>query len=298
MSDEAKPKKPRRGQTEIVPLPPPPPEIRLGSLAIADPKEMIRRAAELASALAEIIHAQKDAEGKPTLYVMIQGRKYVRAEGWTTLGAMMGVVPMEEFCDPLPEGGGYKAKVKLVRLNDGQQVGAASAICKLNEPGWNKDAAATHSKAITRATGKAFRLSFAWIMKLAGFEPTPADELFEAEGSEEQAQEVATEKLAQAEAKKQDRKIAKTCVFMTWPESHNGHNFFLTNRVLIMENGLHQELLSRNGRFNERDGGYYVSAEHADDVRFLFTEKLGPERFIERKFNGDNSGGAGPAPVS
>jgi len=31
--------------------------------------------------------------------------------------------------------------------------------------------------AITRATGKAFRLSLSWIMQLAGFDPTPAEEI-------------------------------------------------------------------------------------------------------------------------
>ena len=31
--------------------------------------------------------------------------------------------------------------------------------------------------AITRATGKAFRLNYSWIMALAGYEPTPAEEM-------------------------------------------------------------------------------------------------------------------------
>jgi hypothetical protein len=272
-------------KTEIVPLPPPA-ELRLGMLAIADPKEMVKRAAELASSLAEIIHAQKDHEGKPTLYVLIKGKKFVRVEGWTTLGAMLGVVPVEEYCDPLPEGEGkgYRAKVKLIRLNDGMQVGGASAICKLTEKGWDAEDYATHSKAISRATGKAFRLSFAWIMKLAGFEPTPADEIFEAEGSEEDAQEMAQQKIADAEAKKQAKKTAKTCVFMTWPDEYNGHNFVLANRLLIMESGLVKEIESRKGRFIDRDGIWIMSSEQADDMRFIITQKLGEDRFIEKKY--------------
>src|SRR5882672_1221778 len=52
-----KPKRVRRDKAAIIPLPPPV-EIRLGSLAVADPKEMIHRAAGLADALAEIIHQQ------------------------------------------------------------------------------------------------------------------------------------------------------------------------------------------------------------------------------------------------
>jgi len=287
----AKPKVKRVPKVAIVPIPPPA-ELRLGSLAINDPKEMIHRAAGLADALAEIINQQK-------LYTIIKGKKYVWVEGWTTMGAMLGVNPIEEFCEPTPDGKGYKAKVKLVRMFDGMQVGGASAICKVGEKGWaDTEDYATHSKAITRATGKAFRLSFAWIMKLAGFEATPAAELFEVEGSEEEAQEVVREKQVEAEAKKQNKKIAKTCVFMTWPEEHNFHNFFLTNKLLIMETGLYKELEARNGRWSDRDMGYYVSAEHADDIRFIFTQKLGAERFLERKPNGNAEGRSDAAPVS
>lgn len=285
MTDEAKSEKPKRvRKAAIVPLPPPV-ELRLGALAISDPKEMISRAASLASALAEIIHSQKDLEGKPTMYVMIKGKKFVRVEGWTTLGAMLGVVPIEEYCNPLVEneGKGYRAKVNLVRINDGMQVGGASAICKLTEKGWDAEDYATHSKAISRATGKAFRLSFAWIMKLAGFEPTPADEIFEVEGSEQEAQQVAKDKEIEREAKKQGRKEAKTCVFIAWPEEHHGHNFFVTGKTVIMESGLMKDIEARGGRWNDREGGWFVSAEHADDLRFIITERIGTDRLIERQ---------------
>jgi len=271
----AKVRKPRKAA--IVPLPPPA-ELRLGSLAIADPKDMIHRAAGLADALAEIINQQK-------LYTIIKNKKYVWVEGWTTMGAMLGVNPIEEFCEPTPDGKGYKAKIKLVRLFDGAQVGGASAICKVGEKGWaDVEDYATHSKAITRATGKAFRLSFAWIMKLAGFEATPAAELFEVEGSEEEAAEVASEKIAEVEAKKQGRKEAKTCVFMCWPEEHHGHNFLITGKTVVFENGLMKDIEARKGRWNDRDAGWYLSAEHADDLRKVITDKIGADRLIERKY--------------
>ena len=133
-----KPKRPKREKAAIIPLPPPV-EIRLGSLAIADPKEMIHRAAGLATALSEIVNTQMDEKGKPKLFVEIQGRKYIKADGWTTLGAMLGVVPVEESCTRLPiESGfkGFEAKVKLVRMVDGAQVGGASAECTVNEKNW------------------------------------------------------------------------------------------------------------------------------------------------------------------
>jgi hypothetical protein len=48
----------------------------------------------------------------------------------------------------------------------------------MDERTWSqRDAYARRSMAITRATGKAFRLGFSWIMTLAGYEPTPWEEM-------------------------------------------------------------------------------------------------------------------------
>jgi hypothetical protein len=315
------PKKPRKVKAEIVPLPPPV-EIRLGSLAIADPKEMIHRAAQLADALAEIVNTQMDEDGKPKLFVKIQGRKYVKADGWTTLGAMLGVVPVEESCTRLPTESGFKgfeAKVKLVRMVDGAQVGGASAECTLNENNWKgKDSFTLRSMAITRATGKAFRLSFAWIMQLAGFEPVPADELWVEEGSAEDQEEVLKKKLADLEekkaersAKKEENKMAKVCAFITWPEAHNGHKFFLTGKTAIMEHGLFKFVEEVCGaKWNEREGGWFLPSELAPGVRLEFAEKKCP--IVERDYtgllqesirqakerNGDTERGKSATPVS
>jgi hypothetical protein len=325
---ELKPKRQRREKAAIIPLPPPA-EIRLGSLSIHDPKEMIARAAELAKALAEIIHSVKDSDGKPTLYVIIQNRKYVKVEGWTTLGAMMGVVPVEEYCDPLPDNSGYKAKVKLIRMVDQAQVGGASAICKMKETGWNKEEAPTHSKAITRATGKAFRLSFAWVMKLAGFEPTPAEELFEVGGSSEEAQDVAKSKieealgkkfetLAEAEAAypakkdqdKAEKKTAKETCFITWPPAHNGHKALFIGQTAVRKCG-GEALMMKSARWNDRDMGWYVDREAVPELAATLTalgcqvvDKDNPDltqllqKSLETMTNGNAQRGKGATPVS
>jgi hypothetical protein len=268
--------------------------IYLGSLQFPSAQAMMRHATKLARELARRIE-------KRQLYKTLgtkEPKKYVRIEGWSILGAMIGVAPVEEFCDPLKTPDdiaiGYRAKVKLIRLTDGLQIGGASAICYLSEKEWEAEAFATHSKTITRATSKAFRLSFAWIMTLAGFEATPAEEMYETEGSQEIAQDVTNQKQAEAEAKKQQRKEAKTCVFMTWPEEHHGHNFFLTGLTVLYENFTIEKLEAWGGRFNDRDRGFYFSAEHADAVRFNVTKKIGADRFIERKYGDDH--GRNPAP--
>jgi hypothetical protein len=284
MTEKEQPEKPkRRTRAAIIPLPAPV-EIRLGSLSVTDPKEMIHRAAQLADALANIVNTQIDENGKPKLFVTIQGRKYVKADGWTTLGAMLGVVPVEESCTRLPTDSGFKgfeARVKLIRMVDGAQVGGASAECTLNEKNWQgKDSFSLRSMAITRATGKAFRLSFAWIMQLAGFEPTPADELWIEDGSQEDADEVAKRKIADHEAKegkKAEKKAMKTSAFIVWPEAHNGHKFFLTGKTALFEHGLLKDIEEFcSGKYSDREGGWYISADFAPYLRKRIDETKCP----------------------
>src|SRR4030067_1833603 len=147
-------------------------EVRLGSLSVANPKDVIQRASEIAKDLAKIVEDRK-------LYTPISGKKYVRVEGWETLGAMLGVLPREVEGKTLRyEDGTYEATVELIRVGDGAIIGRGSAICGMDEPTWSKRLEyARRSMAIPRATGKANRLSFSWIMTLAGCGPTPAEEM-------------------------------------------------------------------------------------------------------------------------
>lgn len=171
------------------------PEVRLGSLPIQSPTDLVRRGTELAKALADVIEQQQ-------LFVVIQKRKYVKVEGWLTLGAMLGVVPVEDYCRRLPDNEGFEAKIDLIRAKDGGKVGSASAECTYKEQNWIKrDSYSLRSMSMTRATGKAFRLSFGWIMKLANYEATPAEEMFDtSEGSQEAADKVGKDKVAASSA--------------------------------------------------------------------------------------------------
>lgn len=141
---------------------------RLGTIDVP-PEAMIARAATIAKPLADLILKRR-------LYTEIKDKKYVHVDGWTTLGACIGVVAREVFVAPIADG--YEGTVELVSVRDGTIVGKASSICTRDEERWAKaDNYAIRSMAVTRATGKAFRLSFGWIMKLAGYESTPAEEM-------------------------------------------------------------------------------------------------------------------------
>lgn len=145
------------------------------SLFNMQPQEMVDYASSVANVLKNVIDKQH-------LYSTIGNKKgasnkYVKVEGWCTLGTILGILPQEEWVKEHHDGS-FEAMVKLVRQSDGMVVGGASALCGKDEHSWgNRERFARRSMAITRATGKAYRLGFAWIMSLAGYETTPAEEM-------------------------------------------------------------------------------------------------------------------------
>ena len=133
-----------------------------------DPTAIVARTAAIAGPLAEFIDTQH-------MTTEISGRKYVLAEGWSFLGSMLGVFPRTVEVRRL-EGGaeGFEATVELI-TRDGSVVGGAIAECSRAERNWrDRDDYALKSMAQTRATGKAYRMVFGFVMKAAGYEATPA----------------------------------------------------------------------------------------------------------------------------
>jgi hypothetical protein len=133
-----------------------------------DPVEVLERASRVAQALKSVI----DKQG---LVSRIQGREHVRVEGWTTLGSMLGVVPVVVWTKRTEDG--WEARVEA-RTMDGRVVGAAEAMCSTAEKTWKtRDDYALRSMAQTRATSKALRGPLGFVVTLAGYEATPAEEM-------------------------------------------------------------------------------------------------------------------------
>ena len=134
------------------------------------PKDMVKEAALMAKPLRDVIEQQQ-------LFTMMNGKKYVNVEGWQTLGNMLGILPRDKKVIEHPDGS-FEAYVDLVNYKTGLVVGGGSALCGMDEKRWSKaDRYARRSMAITRATGKAYRLSFSWIMTMSGYQPTPTEEM-------------------------------------------------------------------------------------------------------------------------
>lgn len=131
-------------------------------------------ALELANTLAKVIVAKGLAVSLPKAK-----KQYVTVEGWQLAGAMCGIYPLVEKVEDLSNEKRicYRAEVTL-RDKDNAIVGTGMAICTNQERGKESFGEyAIFSMAQTRAVGKAMRLKLGWIMKLAGFQATPSEEL-------------------------------------------------------------------------------------------------------------------------
>jgi len=117
---------------------------------------------------------------KNNLYVQIVGKNYVEVEGWQFAGGLMGLFPRVVKVENVSKGTEYKwlAQVEIFNNADGKIVGTGFAVCS-NQEGKKKsfDEYAVLSMAQTRAIGKAYRNLIGWVMKLAGYEPTPAEDM-------------------------------------------------------------------------------------------------------------------------
>jgi hypothetical protein len=114
------------------------------------------------------------------LYHPIQGKEYVNVEGWQYAGARLGILPIVAEMVNLSDEHEikYQAKVNLLNLRTEQVVGSGYAVCSNKEQGKKYyQEFAISSMAQTRAIGKAYRNILAWIIRAAGYEPTPAEEM-------------------------------------------------------------------------------------------------------------------------
>lgn len=138
------------------------------------PQGIIKHASEAATALKAVVQKQG-------LVSKISGKDYPRCEAWTLLGTIVGVFPVLCWSKPVLDGEstqiGWEARVEARTLS-GAIVGAAEAQCLRSENNWrNRDDFALRSMAQTRATAKALRMPLGFVMTLAGYEATPAEEM-------------------------------------------------------------------------------------------------------------------------
>lgn len=142
------------------------------------PADKVAYATEVANALKDVLEQRglikrfpnrKDPSQPPS--------EHVELEGWQTCATMCGVTA-KVTSTTKREDGAWEATAVVVRVDNGVEVGGGEGLCSLKEKRWSyADEYAVKSMAQTRAQSRALRGVLAWVLVLAGYNPTPAEEV-------------------------------------------------------------------------------------------------------------------------
>lgn len=143
-------------------------------LSVSRPPDVIlQEAKRAAQALQQVISS------KPRK-VMFGGKQYVESDDWALIARFYGAtskVRETRFVE-FGEVKGFEAMADVILVSTGQVISSGEAMCLSDEKNWsNKPLFQLRSMAQTRACAKALRNVFSWVVVLAGFAPTPAEEM-------------------------------------------------------------------------------------------------------------------------
>lgn len=143
---------------------------------------LMRRATDVAGVCRDIV--LKTAQS-------IQGRKYVRVEGWQSIAVAYGCAASARDVEVLPDG--VRAVGEVRRMSDGAVIATGEGFVGNDEPIWSggglnpktgkpyeaRPMYARRAMAQTRAISRACRSAFAFVVTMidGGLETTPAEEM-------------------------------------------------------------------------------------------------------------------------
>jgi len=140
------------------------------------PATVLAEAQKAAASLKDVISRKP----KP---VVINGEQYLEFEDWQTVGRFYGItVGIEQEPEFVQLGDAKGFKATSVALRAGQVISRATAYCLDDEEKWGAGDRKPPlfqlaSMAQTRANAKALRNVLSWVAVLAGYRPTPAEEM-------------------------------------------------------------------------------------------------------------------------
>jgi len=136
------------------------------------------------------------------LFTMIGPSKHLNHEAWETIAAGYGLTAAVDSTtyhwkkDSDEDNGDELFMVEahaVVLDRDGTIRGGAVASCGRDEPNWaTKPIHQVASMAGTRASAKALRLMLSWVVEIAGYEPTPSEEIVDKKPRAERGKAAAT----------------------------------------------------------------------------------------------------------
>jgi len=168
------------------------------------PRDIIAQAQEQAQELMDVVEQQK-------LYQIIRGKKFLNVEAWQLVGAFSGLTAVPEWTKEMDSDDDIIRKARVVIYNrEGKEVSAGEAECRRSEDGKNwMSPNQILSTAQTRAESKAYRLKLSFIARLAGYEPTPAEEIDENGFHEKETPAPASKQTATPKSAQAPEKVAK-----------------------------------------------------------------------------------------
>jgi len=153
----------------------------IGLPVIRDPQKIIDDARNVARAIKNVI------DEKPQK-IIINNKRYIEFDDWQMLGTPFGVtakvIKTKEIYDQI----GKKKRfigflAKAAALRDNMEISRAEAECLIYEKNWRykvyNQRFMLRSMAQTRACSKALSNVLRWVVVLAGYEGTPAEEMIE-----------------------------------------------------------------------------------------------------------------------
>jgi hypothetical protein len=158
-------------------------------LAIPDPEEQQGLTAQGFSQAIGAAHKKAETLKKIVedqhLYVDIGPSRHLRVEAWQTIATAYNLAVRTDDGTKLIWQGdkviGVEAKALVINITTGTIVGGATSYCFASEAGKEDHAVAQLSgMASTRASARALKQNLSWVVVLAGYSPTPAEEMMAA----------------------------------------------------------------------------------------------------------------------
>lgn len=143
------------------------------------PEIVLEEARAAATALKQVI------DSKPKK-VTFNGETYLENEDWLTVARFYGVTSrirgtnFVEYGEGDNKVVGFEAIAEAYSVQNGDVISMAESMCLSDERNWSsKPLFQLRSMAQTRASSRVLRQVFGWVVVLAGYKATPAEEMVE-----------------------------------------------------------------------------------------------------------------------
>ena len=162
-----------------------------GGITVRPPDVVLAEAVKAAKAL-------KDVVSKKSKPVLFNGEQYLEFEDWQTLARFYGITAKVVSTTFVQYGAvqGFECRAEAISAQTGAVLSAADSMCLNDEDNWSSRPKyewvkgvktkvgevpvpmfQLRSMAQTRACAKCLRNILAWVAVLAGYKPTPAEEM-------------------------------------------------------------------------------------------------------------------------